>query len=88
MAPEYAMRGYLTDKADVYSFGVVVLELVSGKNNTSFLPKEEFMFLLDWVCPSKIDKNLSMKSNSPVGGADRLFFGHNLEIDLPYVIAI
>ncbi|KAL6008826.1 hypothetical protein ACLOJK_022052 [Asimina triloba] len=26
MAPEYAMRGYLTDKADVYSFGVVLLE--------------------------------------------------------------
>ncbi|KAI3675045.1 hypothetical protein L1987_84627 [Smallanthus sonchifolius] len=31
MAPEYAMRGYLTDKADVYSFGVVALEIVSGK---------------------------------------------------------
>ncbi|KAF2314423.1 hypothetical protein GH714_026276 [Hevea brasiliensis] len=27
MAPEYAMRGYLTDKADVYSFGVVGLEI-------------------------------------------------------------
>ncbi|XP_045800999.1 probable leucine-rich repeat receptor-like serine/threonine-protein kinase At3g14840 isoform X8 [Trifolium pratense] len=30
MAPEYAMHGYLTDKADVYSFGVVALEIVSG----------------------------------------------------------
>ncbi|KAF7145859.1 hypothetical protein RHSIM_Rhsim04G0035500 [Rhododendron simsii] len=29
MAPEYAMRGYLTDKADVYSFGIVALEIVS-----------------------------------------------------------
>ncbi|KAK2973391.1 hypothetical protein RJ640_024819 [Escallonia rubra] len=27
MAPEYAMRGYLTDKADVYSFGIVALEI-------------------------------------------------------------
>ncbi|KAM3257005.1 hypothetical protein ACQJBY_049404 [Aegilops geniculata] len=27
MAPEYAMRGYLTEKADVYSFGVVALEI-------------------------------------------------------------
>uniref|UniRef100_A0A803LVX3 non-specific serine/threonine protein kinase n=1 Tax=Chenopodium quinoa TaxID=63459 RepID=A0A803LVX3_CHEQI len=27
MAPEYAMRGYLADKADVYSFGVVTLEI-------------------------------------------------------------
>lgn len=49
MAPEYAMRGYLTDKADVYSFGVVGLEIVSGKSNTNYRPKEEFVYLLDWV---------------------------------------
>ncbi|CAH1428186.1 unnamed protein product [Lactuca virosa] len=48
MAPEYAMRGYLTDKADVYSFGVVALEIVSGKSNTNYRPKEEFLYLLDW----------------------------------------
>ncbi|KAI9101456.1 hypothetical protein K1719_023938 [Acacia pycnantha] len=49
MAPEYATRGYLTDKADVYSFGVVVLEIVSGKRNTSYRPNEEFVYLLDWA---------------------------------------
>ncbi|KAL3322724.1 hypothetical protein AABB24_040023 [Solanum stoloniferum] len=49
MAPEYATRGYLTDKADVYSFGVVALEIVSGKSNTNYRPKEEFVYLLDWV---------------------------------------
>jgi serine/threonine protein kinase len=49
MAPEYAMRGYLTNKADVYSFGVVALEIVSGKSNTNYRPKEEFVYLLDWV---------------------------------------
>lgn len=49
MAPEYAMRGYLTEKADVYSFGVVALEIVSGKSNTNYRPKEEFVYLLDWV---------------------------------------
>ncbi|KAL9298063.1 hypothetical protein ACSQ67_023959 [Phaseolus vulgaris] len=49
MAPEYAMRGYLTDKADVYSFGVVALEIVSGKSNTKYRPKEEFVYLLDWA---------------------------------------
>ncbi|KAK1583093.1 hypothetical protein Q3G72_020897 [Acer saccharum] len=49
MAPEYAMRGYLTDKADVYSFGVVALEIVSGKSNTNYRPKEEFIYLLDWA---------------------------------------
>ncbi|KAF9621299.1 hypothetical protein IFM89_019385 [Coptis chinensis] len=49
MAPEYAMRGYLTVKADVYSFGVVALEIVSGKSNTNYRPKEEFVYLLDWA---------------------------------------
>ncbi|KAM5586354.1 hypothetical protein ABKV19_005326 [Rosa sericea] len=36
MAPEYAMRGYLTDKVDVYSFRIVVLEIVSGRSNTTY----------------------------------------------------
>ncbi|KAJ9135971.1 hypothetical protein P3X46_033089 [Hevea brasiliensis] len=47
MAPEYAMRGYLTNKADVYSFGVVALEIVSGKNGTSYRPNDESVYLLD-----------------------------------------
>ncbi|XP_059665022.1 probable LRR receptor-like serine/threonine-protein kinase At1g53440 isoform X2 [Cornus florida] len=49
MAPEYAMRGYLTDKADIYNFGVVLLEIVSGKSNTSYRPREESVYLLDWA---------------------------------------
>ncbi|KAG6505896.1 hypothetical protein ZIOFF_031206 [Zingiber officinale] len=49
MAPEYAMRGYLTDKADVYSFGVVMLETVSGICNTNYWQKKDFTFLLDWA---------------------------------------
>ncbi|QCE10854.1 cysteine-rich receptor-like protein kinase 42 [Vigna unguiculata] len=36
MAPEYLIRGQLTDKADVYSFGVLVLEVVSGRRNNVF----------------------------------------------------
>lgn len=50
MAPEYATRGYLTDKADVYSFGIVILEIVSGKSNTKIIPTGEFFYLQDWVC--------------------------------------
>ncbi|KAI9077498.1 hypothetical protein K1719_040520 [Acacia pycnantha] len=49
MAPEYAMGGYLTDKADIYSFRVVALEIVSGRSNTSSRPSEEFISLLDWA---------------------------------------
>ncbi|KAK2988816.1 hypothetical protein RJ640_018148, partial [Escallonia rubra] len=47
MAPEYAMRGYLTDKADVYSFGIVALEIVSGRSNTTHQKKDDSFYLLD-----------------------------------------
>ncbi|KAK4710933.1 hypothetical protein R3W88_005446 [Solanum pinnatisectum] len=47
MAPEYAMRGYLTSKADVYSFGVVTLEIVSGRNSASYRPSDQTVYLLD-----------------------------------------
>ncbi|KAF8391170.1 hypothetical protein HHK36_023471 [Tetracentron sinense] len=47
MAPEYATRGYLTNKADVYSFGVVILEVVSGKNSMKYKSNAESVYLLD-----------------------------------------
>lgn len=36
MAPEYLVRGQLTEKADVYSFGVLVLEILCGRKNSVF----------------------------------------------------
>ncbi|XP_077241083.1 cysteine-rich receptor-like protein kinase 43 isoform X2 [Tasmannia lanceolata] len=48
MAPEYAMQGRLSVKADVFSFGVVILELVSGKKNSSF-NLDSYWNLLDWA---------------------------------------
>ncbi|KAF3967480.1 hypothetical protein CMV_008521 [Castanea mollissima] len=36
MSPEYAMHGEFSEKSDVYSFGVLVLEIISGKKNSSF----------------------------------------------------
>ncbi|XVE69532.1 hypothetical protein DITRI_Ditri09bG0159600 [Diplodiscus trichospermus] len=35
MSPEYAMDGIFSVKSDVYSFGVMVLEIVSGRKNSS-----------------------------------------------------
>ncbi|XP_027910078.1 G-type lectin S-receptor-like serine/threonine-protein kinase CES101 [Vigna unguiculata] len=35
MSPEYAMEGIFSTKSDVYSFGVLLLEIVSGRRNTS-----------------------------------------------------
>ena len=49
MAPEYALRGYLTDKADVYSYGIVLLEIVSGMANVADRAKENHFVLLDRV---------------------------------------
>ncbi|KAM4103245.1 hypothetical protein ACJW30_06G065000 [Castanea mollissima] len=69
MAPEYAMRGYLTDKVDVYSFGVVTLEIVRERSNTSHRPKEEPFNLLDWAHLLKEEGNL-IKLVDPRLGSD------------------
>ncbi|KAK9056896.1 hypothetical protein SSX86_024260 [Deinandra increscens subsp. villosa] len=58
MAPEYALRGYLTDKADVYSYGVVLLEIVSGMLNTADRTKENQFVLLDRALALNVAGNL------------------------------
>ncbi|KAD1319618.1 hypothetical protein E3N88_43023 [Mikania micrantha] len=58
MAPEYALRGYLTDKADVYSYGIVLLEIVSGMANIADRAKENKFVLLDRALALKSTGNL------------------------------
>ncbi|GMY35593.1 cysteine-rich receptor-like protein kinase 3 isoform X1 [Fagus crenata] len=48
MAPEYVVRGKLTEKADVYSFGILVLEVVSGKRNNSFSENSYSILQMVW----------------------------------------
>ncbi|KAF4362491.1 hypothetical protein F8388_019774 [Cannabis sativa] len=48
LAPEYAMRGHLTEKADIFGFGVVALEIVSGKPNF-YNEGNESIYLLERV---------------------------------------
>ncbi|KAB1199622.1 G-type lectin S-receptor-like serine/threonine-protein kinase RKS1 [Morella rubra] len=36
MSPEYAMQGLFSVKSDVYSFGVLLLEIITGKKNSTF----------------------------------------------------
>ncbi|XP_022976687.1 probable leucine-rich repeat receptor-like serine/threonine-protein kinase At3g14840 isoform X1 [Cucurbita maxima] len=69
MAPEYAMRGYLTDKADVYSFGIVALEIVSGRSNTSFRTKDDCFYLLDHANTLK-EKDSLLELVDPRLGSD------------------
>ncbi|XP_010243675.1 PREDICTED: probable LRR receptor-like serine/threonine-protein kinase At1g56140 isoform X3 [Nelumbo nucifera] len=50
LAPEYAMRGHLTEKADVFGFGVVALEVLSGRPNTDYSNLvSEKIYLLEWA---------------------------------------
>nr|GLL32726.1 cysteine-rich receptor-like protein kinase 3 [Ipomoea trifida] len=48
MAPEYVVQGKLTEKADVYSFGVLVIEVVSGKKNSSFYQTSVSLLQQHW----------------------------------------
>ncbi|XP_077243360.1 G-type lectin S-receptor-like serine/threonine-protein kinase B120 isoform X2 [Tasmannia lanceolata] len=49
MSPEYAMEGRFSEKSDVFSFGVLLLEIVSGKKNTSFYHHELTLNLLSYA---------------------------------------
>ncbi|KAI3893841.1 hypothetical protein MKW92_017579 [Papaver armeniacum] len=49
MSPEYAMEGRFSEKSDVFSFGVLLLEIVSGKRNTSFHLQELSLSLLGYA---------------------------------------
>ncbi|XP_030971339.1 G-type lectin S-receptor-like serine/threonine-protein kinase At1g11330 isoform X1 [Quercus lobata] len=46
MSPEYAMQGLFSEKSDVFSFGVLLLEIVSGRRNTSFYDDEQYYLSL------------------------------------------
>jgi len=49
MSPEYAMQGLFSEKSDVFSFGVLILEIISGRRNSSFYDNEHALTLLGFV---------------------------------------
>uniref|UniRef100_A0A2P2MVB3 Uncharacterized protein MANES_16G014000 n=2 Tax=Rhizophora mucronata TaxID=61149 RepID=A0A2P2MVB3_RHIMU len=49
MAPEYAMHGQFSVKSDAYSFGVLLLEIISGKKNSSFFQMQGATDLVSYV---------------------------------------
>nr|XP_043607620.1 G-type lectin S-receptor-like serine/threonine-protein kinase CES101 [Erigeron canadensis] len=49
MSPEYAMEGTFSEKSDVFSFGVLVLEIVSGRRNTSFSHLDKTINLIGYA---------------------------------------
>ncbi|XP_047047656.1 probable LRR receptor-like serine/threonine-protein kinase At1g56140 [Lolium rigidum] len=48
LAPEYAMRGRMTEKVDVFAFGVVVLETLAGRPNY-YTKDEDKVYIFEWV---------------------------------------
>ncbi|CAM0902812.1 unnamed protein product [Alopecurus aequalis] len=49
LAPEYAMRGHMTEKVDVFAFGVVVLETLAGRPNYYTKADEGKVYIFEWV---------------------------------------
>ncbi|XP_020224184.1 G-type lectin S-receptor-like serine/threonine-protein kinase At1g11330 [Cajanus cajan] len=58
MSPEYAMQGLFSEKSDVFSFGVLLLEIVSGRRNSSFYDSENFLTLLGFVWMRWMENNI------------------------------
>ncbi|PON34442.1 Serine/threonine protein kinase [Parasponia andersonii] len=48
-APEYAIRGELSEKADIYSFGVLVIEIISCRRNTDLNLPSEMQYLPEYA---------------------------------------
>ncbi|KAK0579514.1 hypothetical protein LWI29_027309 [Acer saccharum] len=67
MAPEYAQWGHLTHKADVYSFGVVAFEIAIGKNNTSYVPNDDYSCFLEWACHLQQNEKLMEMVDEKLG---------------------
>ncbi|KAI3965855.1 hypothetical protein MKX01_010812 [Papaver californicum] len=65
LAPEYAMRGHLTEKADVFGFGVVVLEILSGRPNCDTNLDQDKIYLLEWAW-SLHEKNRALELVDPL----------------------
>ncbi|KAK8493746.1 hypothetical protein V6N12_034395 [Hibiscus sabdariffa] len=64
MSPEYAMHGHFSMKSDVYSFGVLLLEIITGKKNSSYFPDSPSLNLVGHVWELwKEDKTMELKTS-------------------------
>ncbi|GMP74977.1 hypothetical protein CsSME_00032216 [Camellia sinensis var. sinensis] len=60
MAPEYAMQGSFLEKSDVFSFGVLLIEIISGRRNTSFYNDEQSLSLLGYAWKLWNEDNIAL----------------------------
>ncbi|KAL8461342.1 hypothetical protein ACS0TY_032719 [Phlomoides rotata] len=70
MPPEYIMHGQFSIKSDVFSFGVLVLEIISGRKNSSLQSNQNVEVLLSYAWKNWRDGTIGnvvdplLKSNS------------------------
>ncbi|KAM7519277.1 hypothetical protein LguiB_018239 [Lonicera macranthoides] len=70
-SPEYVVRGVYSTKSDVFSFGVIMIEIISGRKNTTFYEAECSLNLLGYAwemwkdgrCSGIMDPTLVEDSN-------------------------
>jgi len=74
MPPEYAMEGIFSEKSDVYSFGVLLLEIVSGRRNTSFHNDEQSLSLVGFVSLSNLCPFVLLRKNIIIFVNEILYF--------------
>uniref|UniRef100_A0A0D3G0C9 non-specific serine/threonine protein kinase n=1 Tax=Oryza barthii TaxID=65489 RepID=A0A0D3G0C9_9ORYZ len=63
LAPEYAMRGHMTEKVDVFAFGVVLLETLAGRPNYDDTLEEDKIYIFEWAWEL-------YENNNPLGLVD------------------
>ncbi|KAK2414150.1 G-type lectin S-receptor serine/threonine-protein kinase [Trifolium repens] len=70
MSPEYAMQGHFSEKSDVFSFGVLILEIMTGRRNSSCCDNEHALTLLGFVW-------IQWKEDNVLSFIDPEIYGHN-----------